>query len=120
MITKTPWINGYGDGVTGPTTPAIGGPTVGAAIQYNEWVCSNCKSPYPKQQYKIVSTPDRGGKIGSTVAILPFRNGEEIGNAALIVAAPRMLQILSRFETSLTADERALILELNNLSLDNK
>ena len=84
--TKLPWINGYGDGITGPSTPAINGPTVHEQIAYRKWQLDGCKpNEYPKTLHTVIS------KDGETIAIIPLTglNGE--ANAHLIAAAPDLL-----------------------------
>ena len=74
--TPGPWVNGYGDGVTGPTCPSALGPTCAG----NEW------------DYTVVS------KNMETIAIIPKQeNGIMDSNARLISAAPEMLEALIYF-----------------------
>lgn len=80
--TKLPWINGYGDGVTGPTTPTIGGPTVHEQIAYRKWRENGCKQDgYPKILHTVIS------KNGETIAIIPLCGLNGRANAEYIVQA---------------------------------
>jgi len=65
--TPTPWVNGYGEGITGPTTPAIGGPTVSEQIDHDKWSKAENKKkhPYPYGYHTVIS------KGMATVAIIP-------------------------------------------------
>ena len=71
--TPGPWVNGYGDGVTGPTCPSALGPTCAGY----EW------------DYTVVS------KNMEVISIIPKQeNGIMEANARLIAAAPEMLEAL--------------------------
>jgi hypothetical protein len=85
MHTKGPWVNGYGNGVTGPTS-AVSAPTVHEAVELNAWFKDTTK-PHPKEKHTIVS------KDMQTIAIIPCINEEEgQANARLIAAAPDLLE----------------------------
>jgi hypothetical protein len=74
-FTKGPWVSGYGEGITGPTTPTLHGPC-----------CAGEKYPYD-----VVS------KGTETIAIIPrpcSMDGEMKANADLISAAPDMYKAL--------------------------
>ena len=84
--TKGPWINGYGDGITGPSTPAIGGVTVHEQIAYRKWERNGCKQgEYPENLHTVIS------KDGETIAIIPLFGSNSKANARLIAAAPELL-----------------------------
>lgn len=84
--TSGPWVNGYGEGLTGPTTPAE--PTVAEAVAMNEWF-EDTTVEYPKIQHVVVSCGME------TIAIIPLNGvgGETTGkdHARLIAAAPGLL-----------------------------
>ena len=96
MIKHTPgrWTNGWGKGVTGPTTPSVGGVTCSESLAYSKWKEGNGK--YPKDEYTIVS---RGY---DTIAIIPtltdplsdIKQEEGRANARLIASAPELLEAL--------------------------
>lgn len=72
-FTPGPWTKGYGDGVTGPTTPSVAGACCGGRCQ----------------PYTIVS------KNRETIAIIPQQeDGIMDANARLIAAAPTMYEEL--------------------------
>ncbi|MCP5019631.1 MAG: hypothetical protein GY938_30760 [Ketobacter sp.] len=91
--TPGPWVNGYGNGLTGPTTPT-GHPTCGEAVKFH-YYCEHHESgaeypksqhaEYPKSQHTVVS------KGIETVAIIPLNGmGGKAGgeaNAEFIVRA---------------------------------
>ncbi len=80
--TKLPWINGYGDGITGPSTPAVGGPTVHEQIAHRKWQLDGCKpNEYPKTLHTVIS------KDGETIAIIPLTGFNGEANAKFIVQA---------------------------------
>ena len=83
------WVNGCGDGITGPTTPT-GHPTCGEAVEWHEY-CDRPKSmEFPKTQHTVVSHNIE------TIAIIPLNGigGKTKGeaNARLIAAAPKLLK----------------------------
>jgi len=83
--TSGPWIKGYGpNGVTGPKTPRVGGPTVRDAIRSASWEANG--GVYPEPFYTIVSCGME------TVAIVPGGRDEREANARLIAAAPDLLE----------------------------
>ena len=90
--TKGEWVSGWGGGVSGPKTPAIGGPTVRDALLYIDWVKRGYASPDPERYYTIVSCGDE------TVAIIPGEKEERTANAHLIAAAPDLLEALTGIE----------------------
>lgn len=90
MITQGEWINGYGIGVTGPTTP-VDRPTVHEAVEYQDWVDEGQPGDEPDIQHTIVSC----GTI--TIAIIPTIKPEGSDNAALITAAPKLLAACRKY-----------------------
>ena len=79
--TKGKWVNGYGQGVTGPSTP-VSSPTVGEAVKYDDWVgAGEDYDNYPQPNHTIISV----GK--ETVAIIPLCRGDGEANAQRIVTA---------------------------------
>lgn len=81
--TPGPWTNGYGTGITGPTTPNIQGATVAEYLEYRK-VAED--ADYPPRRSRIVSCD------GRTVAIVPDVDGDALANARLIAAAPDLLK----------------------------
>ena len=61
--TETPWILGWGNGLTGSTTPAIGGITVHESIEHRAWL--NNERDYPYGMHIPISKGIR------TIAIVP-------------------------------------------------
>lgn len=93
--TKGEWVNGYGDGITGPTTPTISGPTVQEAIDHRTWLDGDMKSEAPIDLHTVVSCREQ------TIAIVPtyYPGGE--ANARLIAAAPDLLKTIKNALASL-------------------
>jgi hypothetical protein len=74
--TSLPWSNGYGEGVTGPTTPSPAGPTCGEACEIYDWDNSDKKGTYPQIKHTVIK------KGMTTIAIVVGDNRE--ADAALI------------------------------------
>ena len=83
------WINGYGNGVTGPTTPAIGGVTVEEEYQKDRWYDKPNTFPYPYDYHTVVS---EGMEVIAIIPTLPGDGGKGKRNAQLISAAPDLLE----------------------------
>ena len=78
--TPVPWVKGYGpNGITGPKTPRIGGPTVQDALRAHAWERNG--GAYPEPFYTVISR-DR-----ETVVIVPGDRDEREANAEFIVRA---------------------------------
>jgi len=60
---KEPWVLGYGEGLTGPTTPPTCGVTVHETIAYNCW--QNGGGEFPYRYHTVISYGTR------TLAIIP-------------------------------------------------
>lgn len=93
--TPGPWINGCGNGITGPTTPTRH-PTCEEAVEFHEY-CDDPKNVvFPKPKHTVVSC----GK--ETIAIIPLNGvgGETKGkaNAQLIAAVPALLEALKNLQ----------------------
>lgn len=88
--TNEPWIHGYGDGLTGPNTPRVGGVTVQEAIEHREFAEDPDNKPYPPIRHIPISVPG-----GDTVAIVVGSNRE--ANAKLIAAAPVLLRVIEEY-----------------------
>jgi len=88
--TPGPWVNGYGNGITGPTTPAVSGATVGEVMAFRRWEQLGFPEDRGNKQKSIVVTCGE-----ETLAIVPT-NGRQCGkaNASLIAAAPELLGAL--------------------------
>lgn len=71
MALKDEWVVGWGDGITGPTTPGVTGATVAAELQ-------NYRTGDPAGNYAVISNGQR-----ECVAILPILNGETLLDAQL-------------------------------------
>ena len=80
--TNLPWVLGYGHGLTGPTTPAVCGVTVGECIQYCKWQRTGKEEDYPSGYHIPIS---HGMDTVAVVPSLPGGNGSE--NAELLVKA---------------------------------
>lgn len=79
--TNEPWTNGYGEGVTGPTSPSTDGVTVSEQIQRKVWRQTGLKEDYPYEYYTVIS------KDKQTIAIvptLPHMKEEGLANARRI------------------------------------
>lgn len=81
--TSAPWVNGWGEGLTGPNTPSE--PTVSYSLHHYDW--QRNKRDYPKAvEYYIPIS------IGTdTIAIVVGPNRES--DAKLIAAAPDLLAV---------------------------
>lgn len=95
MYTKGKWTMGWGDGITGPTTPSVAGPTCREAVENKAWL--DGKGPPPLNRHTIVSESRR------TIAIIPFQEGENgkieaKANARLIASAPALLEACKKIE----------------------
>lgn len=90
------WINGYGGGITGPTTPTTSGPTVYESLEYSAWVEKGGK--YPVDKHTVVSC------AGKTIAIVPTFYPEGEANARLIAAAPDLLNACELTERAWCGD----------------
>ena len=93
-FTPGPWTNGWGNGLTGPTCPAIRGATVEESLDFARWdeaweearQKGGSRPPSPKGKSWPISVGD------SCIAIVTQLGGPEVqkANARLIVAAPKM------------------------------
>lgn len=90
--TKGDWIRGWGNGVTGPTTPAVGGATVEHSIAYSSWRKGDSEYPHAAKFYDLVVAPEDGHH--RVIAICPHPNGTD--NAHLIAEAPALYESLSK------------------------
>ena len=99
--TRGPWTNGWGNGLTGPTCPAVGGVTVADSIENRQWHDAFDKAwangargdqlpQAPRDRYTPISRGDE------TIAIVTRLGGNEVrkANASLIAAAPQMYEAL--------------------------
>lgn len=113
--TSGPWVNGYGNGLTGPTTPVISGPTVGEAIAKRGW--TEGKRDYPYSMHIPISKGFQTIAIVPTMEILEdeITNEQCEANARLIAAAPDLLLILEEIlrlsiANANTGGDKALLL----------
>lgn len=86
--TKDKWILGYGQGVTGPNSPAVAGPTCHESLEYFNY--KNKGGPKPTIKHTIISCGEE------TLAIIPLAHNreEQEANARLIATAPDLLAAL--------------------------
>ena len=78
--TPVPLVKGYGpNGITGPKTPRIGGPTVQDALRAHAWERNG--GAYPEPFYAVISREQEA------VVIVPGDRNEREANAEFIVRA---------------------------------
>ncbi len=118
--TEESWVNGYGNGITGPTTPS-GHPTCQESVNWNtysrEWDRVGEAAKYPDSEHTIVSC----GK--ETIAIIPLNGvgGRVAGerHAQLISDAPDLLAAcrqLVAFADEVLPQAGSLCFDVGNLN----